>query len=137
MIQSYKSVLVAYVLWFFLGWAGVHRFYLGKIGTGLFYLLMSILSISTFESGLGKFLLIVVFIGWFIDLFLIPSKVTQVNLISKALRSGGNSRLNENQPTNINVNINSRDIQVPQKKEEAKEGPKLKSWNTIKKDKKD
>ncbi|MFT6360475.1 MAG: TM2 domain-containing membrane protein YozV [Saprospiraceae bacterium] len=33
-----KSKSVVYVLWFFLGCLGVHRFYLGKVGTGILYL---------------------------------------------------------------------------------------------------
>lgn len=35
---SPKSRLVATLLCFFLGWAGAHRFYLGKIGTGVLML---------------------------------------------------------------------------------------------------
>ena len=66
-----KSMLVAYVLWFFLGWAGVHRFYLGKTVTGIIWLL---------TMGPG-------FFGWFIDLFLIPGMVETYNLKLKLLRS--------------------------------------------------
>ena len=29
-----RSALLAYLLWFFLGWFGLHRFYLGRIGSG-------------------------------------------------------------------------------------------------------
>ena len=29
-----RSALIAYLLWFFLGLFGVHRFYLGKFGSG-------------------------------------------------------------------------------------------------------
>ena len=29
-----RSTLMAYLLWFFLGLFGVHRFYLGKFGSG-------------------------------------------------------------------------------------------------------
>ena len=35
---SPKSRLVATLLCFFLGWAGAHRFYLGKTGTGVLML---------------------------------------------------------------------------------------------------
>ena len=34
---SSKSRLAALLLCFFLGWIGVHRFYVGKVGTGLLY----------------------------------------------------------------------------------------------------
>jgi len=30
-----KSVAAVWLLWVFLGWCGGHRFYMGKIGTGL------------------------------------------------------------------------------------------------------
>lgn len=33
-----KTSVLAYVLWFFLGWAGVHQFYLGNTNRGLFNL---------------------------------------------------------------------------------------------------
>ena len=36
---SEKSKGTAAVLCFFLGWLGIHRFYVGKIGTGILWLL--------------------------------------------------------------------------------------------------
>jgi len=36
---SSKSKLVAALLCFFLGYLGIHRFYVGKIGTGIVWLL--------------------------------------------------------------------------------------------------
>jgi len=54
---SAYSGLVALVLCFFLGYLGIHRFYVGKIGTGLLYLVTGGL--------LG--------IGWLIDLIVIAS----------------------------------------------------------------
>jgi len=58
-----KSKTVAFLLWFFLGFFSAHRFYLGKVGTGILYLL-------TLQLG-G--------IGWIIDLFLIGGQVDQYN----------------------------------------------------------
>lgn len=60
-----KSKGVAYLLWLgtFVGLAGLHRFYLGKIGTGLLWL---------FTFGIGG-------IGTLIDLFTLGGQVEQVN----------------------------------------------------------
>jgi len=38
-VHSSKSRTVALVLCIFLGWLGIHRFYVGKTGTGVLYLL--------------------------------------------------------------------------------------------------
>ncbi len=59
-----KSKTVAYVLWFFLGWLSLHRFYVNKVPTAIIYLITGQL--------FG--------IGWIIDLFLIPSMVNKWNL---------------------------------------------------------
>jgi TM2 domain-containing membrane protein YozV len=37
-VGSDKTILPAFLLCFFLGWAGAHRFYAGKIGTGILML---------------------------------------------------------------------------------------------------
>ena len=58
-----KSKLVAYLLWFFLGFFSIHRFYLGKIWTGILYFFTGQL--------LG--------IGWIIDLFLLSGMVDNHN----------------------------------------------------------
>ncbi len=57
-----KRILPAFLLCFFLGWAGAHRFYVGKIGTG-------ILQLVTF-GGLGIWALIdfiMIIVGAFRD----------------------------------------------------------------------
>lgn len=61
--KNMKSKLVAYLLWFFLGWLSIHRFYLGKIGTGLIYL---------FTGQLFG-------IGWVVDLFILGGMVDNYN----------------------------------------------------------
>ena len=49
-----KSLLVAYLLWFFLGYVGAHRFYLGKPLSGFIMLSLSaaVLERTTIISGL-------------------------------------------------------------------------------------
>jgi TM2 domain-containing membrane protein YozV len=39
MAYPYKSKVVAGLLCFFLGYLGIHRFYVGKIGSGIIWLL--------------------------------------------------------------------------------------------------
>jgi TM2 domain-containing membrane protein YozV len=59
---SDKKILPAFLLCFFVGFLGVHRFYVGKIGTG-------ILQILTF-GGLGIWVLIdfiMILVGGFTD----------------------------------------------------------------------
>lgn len=58
-----KDVALAYVLWFFLGILGAHRFYLGKIGTGILFMLTG-----------GIFL-----VGWIVDAFTLGSQVRAAN----------------------------------------------------------
>lgn len=59
-----KSAAIAYVLWFFFGIFGIHRFYTGHIATGLIWL---------FTCGLFG-------IGWFLDLFLTANLVEHANV---------------------------------------------------------
>jgi len=81
-----KSKGIAYLLWFFLGGLSAHRFYLGKIGTGILYLV-------TFQL-FG--------IGWIIDLFILGGMVDKYNLMHGFI--GGN-RTNVNQNQNVVVNV--------------------------------
>jgi TM2 domain-containing membrane protein YozV len=53
--QNTHSLLIGYLLWIF-GFMGAHRFYYGKPVSGTIYF---------FTLGL-------LFVGWFVDLFLIP-----------------------------------------------------------------
>ena len=67
-----KSTMLAYFLWFFLGWFGVHHFYLGKPIVGVIYLLLSIIGGA------------IVGIGLIIDLFRIPGFI-QKNIAKKRM----------------------------------------------------
>ncbi len=81
-----KSKSTAYLLWFFFGLIGGHKFYLGKTVTGILYFFT-----------LGFF-----FIGWFIDLFTLGTQVDSYN----ALLMGRNN-------SNVNTNTNNIVVNVP------------------------
>ncbi|NJO55630.1 MAG: TM2 domain-containing protein [Rhodospirillales bacterium] len=75
-----KSTLITYILWFFLGVFGVHRFYLRRIGSGIALLLLwAIGSLLTF-IGVGYLLLGFAALWLIIDIFLIPGMVRDYNL---------------------------------------------------------
>lgn len=83
-----KSVVLAYVLWFFLGGFGAHRFYLGKTVSAIIMLAMTVLGILTSVIGIGLIFLIIVGIWWVIDavlIFLAAQKAN--NNINKAIDS--------------------------------------------------
>ncbi|HKK72237.1 MAG TPA: TM2 domain-containing protein [Candidatus Krumholzibacteria bacterium] len=63
MSDKRKSSGISFVLWFFLGLFGGHRFYLGQVGPGVLMLLTG--------GGLG--------LWWLIDLFLLSGMVSKVN----------------------------------------------------------
>jgi TM2 domain-containing membrane protein YozV len=70
-----KSTGAAYLLWFFLGTLGAHRFYLGRTGTAVTQLLMTIIGWLTVVLVVGIFILIAVGIWLLVDAFLIPGMI--------------------------------------------------------------
>lgn len=73
-----KSKFTAYILWFFLGYLGIHKFYLGKTGMGILYL---------FTGGIFG-------IGWLIDLFILGTQVDTYNALYGLKQM--NKRMNDN-----------------------------------------
>jgi TM2 domain-containing membrane protein YozV len=69
---SERSLLIAYLLWFFLGSFGVHRFYLGHTKSGAWMLGLFIVSTVLSLIVVGAFGFIVLGIWWLVDAFLIP-----------------------------------------------------------------
>ncbi|MCL6456860.1 MAG: TM2 domain-containing protein [Gorillibacterium sp.] len=64
-----KNMVVAYVLWYFLGVVGGHRFYMGKTGSAVVQLILSITVVG----------LIVTLIWWIVDAFQLHNWVKEHN----------------------------------------------------------
>ena len=83
-----KSRITAGILALFLGGLGIHRFYLGRTGSGVAMLLLLILGAVTLPIGVGLILLLALGIWMLADLFLIPGMVNQQrDLLRQSLRS--------------------------------------------------
>lgn len=75
-----RSMGLAYVLWFFLGSLGVHRFYLGRTGSAIAMLVLCLLGWMTlWLLGLGLLFLIPLGIWVLVDIFLIPGMTNAHN----------------------------------------------------------
>ena len=70
---------MAYLLWFFLGLIGIHRFYLKHNRTGLAYLGIWAIAIVTSLLGLGAWPALAVYLWVIVDIFLMPSMVRRAN----------------------------------------------------------
>lgn len=70
-----KSPAAAYLLWFFVGWAGAHRFYLGQTGSALAMLLLNVVGWLTATFLIGFLFLAVWGVWWLVDLFLISGMI--------------------------------------------------------------
>ncbi|WP_234027261.1 TM2 domain-containing protein [Erythrobacter sp. KY5] len=68
--ENRKSTGVAYLLWLFLGWFGVHRFYTGNTKSGAIQLVLTL-------TGIG--FLLVTFWWWLFDALLVPGLVNERN----------------------------------------------------------
>lgn len=75
-----KSMAMAYLAWFFLGILGVHRFYLGRTGSGVAQLVLTVGGWLLFAAGVGVFMLGVLAVWLLVDMFLIPGMVGDYNL---------------------------------------------------------
>lgn len=84
-----KSTGVAYLLWFFLGVFGGHRFYLGQTGTAVAQLIICVLGWLTLIVGVGMLLLAIIGVWVLVDAFLIPGMAREHNVrLADRLTSG-------------------------------------------------
>ena len=78
-----KSVVVAYLFWFFVGPLGAHRFYLGRTGSAVTLLSLTVVCpfvIASFASTEEAFVpWLVVAVWWLIDFLLIPGITREYN----------------------------------------------------------
>jgi TM2 domain-containing membrane protein YozV len=74
-----KSVVLAYVLWLFLGWLGIHKFYLRQPVWGLIYLFLGGLGWTLAGVGVGILFLIPWMLLMFVDVFTMPFRTALVN----------------------------------------------------------
>ncbi len=75
-----KSLLITYLLWWFLGAFGAHRFYLGAINSAVAMLVLLIASTVLTILVVGLLGFVVLGLWWLIDAFLIPGMVTRANI---------------------------------------------------------
>lgn len=99
-----KSKSTAFILWLFFGLFGGHRFYLGKIGSGILFWLTG-----------GVFL-----IGWILDLFKLGIMVDEYNARYMARFAPSNTSNNNVNTNNIVVNLTSPiPVQQPQETQQS------------------
>ena len=77
--ENKKQLWVAYILWFFLGGVGAHRFYLERNGSAVVMLVLTIIGILLSVVGIGFIVLLVPLIWELIDAVLIPGMVSDYN----------------------------------------------------------
>lgn len=74
-----KSMLAAYLLWFFLGAFGLHKLYLGQLLQFLLYLTLTIVGSLLSFIALGWITLIPLGFLLFLDIFFVYIRVNKLN----------------------------------------------------------
>lgn len=78
-----KNLVLAYALWFFLGFLGAHRYYVGHVLKGLLFLIGTVIAVALSQANsfysdskapiaftiIGGIIGFVVFVFWVIDAF--------------------------------------------------------------------
>ncbi len=78
-VATGKNMIFAYLLWWFLGAVGVHRFYLGKPATGFAQLFLFVAGITTIIFGIGFMFLFAWSVWWFLDAYFVYKLVHKAN----------------------------------------------------------
>lgn len=74
-----KKPVLAWLLWWFLGLFGGHKFYLGEKTAGIVYLVVSIISYILLIVLVGLVGLLVIGVLWIIDAVKLQGKIAEVN----------------------------------------------------------
>ncbi|MBZ2197482.1 TM2 domain-containing protein [Occultella gossypii] len=74
-----KDTTATYLLWFFLGWLGVHNFYLNRVGPGIGQVALYVVGWATAVILIGWVMLFAWFVWWIIDAFMIPGIIREQN----------------------------------------------------------
>ncbi len=72
------NMIIAYVLWWFLGFLGVHRFYLGRTKSGLIMLALTAAGAVLAAVMVGIPLLMAVGVWWMLDAYFTQKIVKEV-----------------------------------------------------------
>lgn len=89
MYDANRSVGVAYLLWFFLGSFGGHRFYTGRAASAGAMVILTLLGIALSIIGVGFIMLLAVGAWAIVDAFLIPGWIRSINMELAAKLTGG------------------------------------------------
>lgn len=74
-----KSAGVAYLLWFFFGSFGGHRFYLDRSGSAAAMLIITVISLMLMIVLVGFITIWITWNWWIVDAFLIPGMIREFN----------------------------------------------------------
>ncbi len=74
-----KSVIAAYLIWFFLGAFGIHRMYLGRWISGIILLALTLAGGGLSVILVGYLPLAIAGLWWLLDALLIPGMVNASN----------------------------------------------------------
>lgn len=78
-LRPAKDMAIAYLLLVFLGDFGAHRFYLGRPGSAIAMLVLTVVGLATTFVFVGFVLLLAVLVWWVVDLFLTAGFVREHN----------------------------------------------------------